>query len=54
MYLKNAKWYHPLFILREIAMLAYILFLETSTLKVIPELFRQIPRAMKKRKFIFS
>jgi GT2 family glycosyltransferase len=34
MYLKNSKWIHPSFILREIVMLGYILILETSTLKV--------------------
>ena len=50
MYIKNAKHiWHPAFVLREIAMLGYILIFETSTLKVIPELFRQIPRILKKR-----
>jgi GT2 family glycosyltransferase len=49
MYLKNAKFIHPLFILREIAMLGYILVFETATLKVIPELIRQIPLTFKKR-----
>jgi len=53
MYIKNAKniW-HPAFILREIAMLGYIMIFETSTLKVLPELFRQIPKALDKRKWI--
>lgn len=51
MYIKNAKFiFHPAFILREFAMLVYILLFEQSTLKVIPELFRQIPRALKKRR----
>jgi GT2 family glycosyltransferase len=51
MYLKNAKHiWHPAFVLREIAMLGYILIFEPSTLKVIPELFHQIPRIMKKRR----
>lgn len=49
MYLKNAKYIHPMFILREIAMFGYVLVFETSTLKVLPELFRQIPRVLKKR-----
>lgn len=51
MYIKNAKriW-HPAFILRELAMLGYIVVFETSTLKVIPELFRQIPKILRKRK----
>ena len=53
MYIKNAKniW-HPAFILREIAMFGYIIVFETSTLKVLPELFRQIPKALDKRKWI--
>lgn len=49
MYLKNAKYIHPMFILREIAMFGYVVVFETSTLKVLPELFRQIPRILKKR-----
>jgi hypothetical protein len=51
MYLKNAKFIHPAFILRETAMLAYIIFFETSTLKIVPELLRQIPSIYRKRKF---
>ncbi len=51
MYIKNAKnLWHPTFWLREIAMLGYIVVFETSTLKVIPELFRQIPGIWAKRK----
>jgi len=51
MYIKNAKYiWHPAFILREIAMLGYVIIFETSTLKVIPELFRQIPKILRKRK----
>lgn len=51
MYIKNAPFiFHPAFILREFAMLSYILFFELSTLKVVPKLFRQIPRALKKRR----
>src|SRR5258708_3246517 len=50
MYIKNAKHiWHPAFVLRELAMLGYIVVFETSTLKVIPELFRQIPKILKKR-----
>ncbi|MBI2355817.1 MAG: glycosyltransferase family 2 protein [Candidatus Doudnabacteria bacterium] len=50
MYIKNAKFiFHPAFILREIAMLGYIILLEMSTLKVLPQLLRQIPRMLKKR-----
>ena len=51
MYLKNSKFIHPLFILREIVMLGYVIIFEMSTLKVLPELFRQIPGTLKKRKY---
>jgi GT2 family glycosyltransferase len=51
MYIKNAKHiWHPAFILREIAMLGYILVFETRTLAVIPKLLGQIPRILKKRR----
>jgi GT2 family glycosyltransferase len=49
MYLKNSPRIHPMFVLREIIMLGYILVLETSTLGVVPELLRLIPRMRKKR-----
>jgi GT2 family glycosyltransferase len=54
MYLKNAPHIHPAFILREIAMLAYILVFETGTLKVVPEIFRLYPRIRQKRNAIFK
>ncbi len=51
MYIKNAPWWwFPAFFIREIAMFGYILVFEPSTLKVLPELFYQIPRALKQRK----
>ncbi|MEJ0020992.1 MAG: glycosyltransferase family 2 protein [Candidatus Doudnabacteria bacterium] len=51
MYIKNAKHiWHPAFVGREIAMLGYILVFEPGTLKVLPELFRQIPKIWAKRK----
>lgn len=50
MYLKNARFIlHPAFIMREIAMLGYVLVFEPSTLKVVPQLFRQLPGILKKR-----
>lgn len=49
MYLKNAKFIHPVFIAREVAMFFYVLILETRTLGVLPELFRLIPLMYKKR-----
>ncbi|MBI4363303.1 MAG: glycosyltransferase family 2 protein [Candidatus Doudnabacteria bacterium] len=55
MYIKNAKYIlHPAFILRELAMLMYVIIFETSTLKVIPELCRQVPKILKKRKWIYQ
>ena len=51
MYIKNAKHiWHPAFILRELAMLGYIVVFETGTLKVLTGLFRQMPRILAKRK----
>jgi GT2 family glycosyltransferase len=50
LYVKNAPFIHPLFVLRELAMLGYVLVFETSTLKVIPEMLRLIPRMWKKRR----
>jgi GT2 family glycosyltransferase len=51
MYIKNAKHiWHPAFILRELAMLIYVIIFETRTLRVLPELFRQIPKILRKRK----
>lgn len=50
MYIKNAPFiFHPAFLLREIVMLGYIFLFEISTLKIFPELIRQIPRALRKR-----
>jgi GT2 family glycosyltransferase len=53
-YIKNSRYIHPLFILRELAMLGYILIFETSTLKVIPEMLKLWPKMMRKRKFILQ
>src|SRR6185436_19599738 len=51
MYIKNAKFiFHPAFIYREIAMFGYVLVFETSTLGVIPELFRQMPKIWAKKR----
>jgi GT2 family glycosyltransferase len=51
MHLKNAKHIlNPAYIVREIGMFGYILIFETSTLKILPELFRQISKIWKKRK----
>jgi GT2 family glycosyltransferase len=49
MYLKNAKSIHPMFVLRELVMLVYIIIFETSTLTVLPQLWRQLPAMRQKR-----
>lgn len=55
MFIKNAPllWW-PAFLVRELAMLVYILIFEIATLKVVPELFRQIPKILRKRSATFS
>jgi GT2 family glycosyltransferase len=50
MYFKNKKYLSLTFIGREIAMLGYILIFETTTLAVIPEMFRVWSRIIRKRK----
>jgi len=42
----------PVIKLREFIMLIYILIFEPSTLGVIPEFFKQLPKMLKKRKYI--
>ncbi len=52
LYLKNLPRLYPQFFLREFFYWGYVTVLETKTLGVIPELFRQLPLMWKKRKFI--
>ncbi len=54
MNLKNSKFIHPAFILRELAMLGYIIIFETSTLRVMPELIHQVPVILKKRRYQYG
>ena len=54
MYLKNSKWLYPQFFVREFFMLLYILVFEFSTLKVLPEIFKLLPKMWKKRKYLLS
>ena len=54
MYLKNKRFPSLNFLVREIAMLGYIIVFEPSTLKVIPNMFRLWSRMMRKRKFILG
>ncbi|MEZ4179910.1 MAG: glycosyltransferase family 2 protein [Candidatus Doudnabacteria bacterium] len=50
LFIKNTpKWYWQFFA-RELFYQTYVLFLETSTLKVLPEMFKQLPRIWQKRK----
>lgn len=49
-YLKNSPKISWQFLLREFVMFFYVLVFETSTLRVLPELIRQIPEARKKAK----
>jgi GT2 family glycosyltransferase len=50
MYVKNNRFPHPAFLAREFVMFFYILIFEPTTLRIIPKLFTQIPRARKKGK----
>ncbi len=50
MYIKNSPYFYPQFFIREFFMLIYILFFEISTLKIMPELVKQLPKIWKKRK----
>lgn len=53
MYIKNSPWFYPQFFIREFFMLIYVLTFEISTLKVLPEMFKQLPKIWKKRKLIY-
>ncbi len=52
LFLKNTPWFYPQFFIRELAMHAFILFFETSTLAAIPEMLKQLPVMWRKRKAI--
>ncbi len=52
MYVKNSPYFYPQFFIREFFMLGYIVLFETSTLKVLPELFKKLPVMWKKRKYL--
>ena len=52
MYVKNAKFIHPLFLLRELTMFLYVLIFETGTLKVMPQTVSLIPKMLKKKREI--
>lgn len=52
MYIKNSPYFYPQFFVREFFMLIYILLFEISTLKVVPEILRLMPKMFEKRKLI--
>lgn len=52
MHVKNSPWFYPQFFIRELAMFFYVLLFEPKTLKVLPEVFKSLPKIWKKRKFI--
>jgi GT2 family glycosyltransferase len=52
LFIKNSpKWYWQFFA-RELFYQAYVLLIETRTLKILPRFFRELPSMWKKRKFI--
>lgn len=54
LFVKNSpQWYWQFFV-REFFYQSFVLFLETSTLKVLPTFFKQLPSILKKRKHIQS
>lgn len=52
MFIKNSPKWYPQFFIREFFYQGYVLFLETSTLKILPKLLKQLPVMLKKRKYI--
>ena len=52
LFIKNSpKWYWQFFV-REMFYQFFVLIFETSTLKILPTFFRQLPIILKKRQFI--
>lgn len=52
MFLKNSPKITLQFLAREFFMLAYILLFEPGTLKIVPQMFRLLPKILQKRKHI--
>jgi len=52
MYIKNSPWFYPQFFVREFFLFFYVLFFEISTLKVLPEMFKLLPKVWEKRMHI--
>ncbi|MFI5205634.1 MAG: hypothetical protein ACHQVK_01720 [Candidatus Paceibacterales bacterium] len=51
-YIKNSPSFYPQFFVREFFMFFYVLFFEASTLKVLPEFFKLLPKMFEKRNYI--
>lgn len=54
LFIKNSPKFYWQFFVREFVYQIYVLLLETSTLKGLPELIRQFPSILQKRKYIKS
>ena len=54
MYIKNSRWLYPQFFVREFFMFIYILIFETATLKILPQIIKNLPKIWQKRKYILS
>lgn len=52
MYIKNSRHFYPQFFVREFFMFLYVLFFEISTLKVIPQMLKLLPKMWGKRMLI--
>ena len=50
MYIKNSPHFYPQFFIREFFMFFYVLLFEITTFKVLPEMFRLLPKMWRKRK----
>ncbi len=52
LFLKNSPKWYPQFFIREFFYQVFVLIIETSTLKILPTFFKQLPLIWKKRKYI--
>ena len=52
MYIKNSPYFYPQFFVREFFMLCYIIFFEITTLSILPNMFKLLPKMWEKRKLI--
>lgn len=52
LFIKNSPKWYPQFFVREFFYQCFVLLIETSTLKVLPLFFKQLPLMWKKRKYI--